>query len=317
MLAILTVSVASVTAVGVAAASVTAASVSAAGVPQLFAWQRAMAGMAAYCSATVISSPMDVLKTRMQLRKADDTSSGMLPLAIAMLRNEGALVFFSGIGPALCMAPAAIVQYTLMDPLRGMMPLIMAAALAGALDITMKCPLDMLKTRLQSTTAKLNPSALLLDIWRTDGVRGLWTGYGATLVRDLPYLIIKWLTYTWAQSLLAAVVVSNPLLSNAKNLLAGALAGAVAATVVTPADVCKTRLQAARMDPAQKHVTTLQIGREVVREGGVPALFSGLGPRLMRIPMYTAVTLATFDLVKDHFAAANLRTMQGALKFEL
>ena len=101
-------------------------------------------------------------------------------------------------------------------------------------------------------------------------------------MRDLPYLIIKWLTYTWAQSLLAAVVVSNPLLSNAKNLLAGALAGAVAATVVTPADVCKTRLQAARMDPAQKHVSTLQIGREVVREGGVPALFSGLGPRLMR-----------------------------------
>ena len=38
---------------------------------------------------------------------------------------------------------------------------------------------------------------------------------------------------------------------------------------------------------------------------------------LTRIPMYTAVTLATFDLVKDHFAAGNLLTAQNALKFEL
>lgn len=221
--------------------------------------------------------------------------------------------------------------------------------------------------------------------------------------RDLPYLIIKWLTYTNMQTLLTAVAARYPFLSSAKNLLAGAIAGAVAATVVTPADVCKTRLQAARMDPTQKHLTTLQIGREVVREGGVPALFSGLGPRLMRcapdaasiggsperpcpmllpiatsllaptrftapthrarlsptwpyisrlllppplamssprtpkqasmqvqiaishstilitcrIPLYTAITLATFDLVKDHFAADNLRAIEGALKVEL
>ena len=40
-------------------------------------------------------------------------------------------------------------------------------------------------------------------------------------------------------------------------------------------------------------------------------------PFTCRIPLYTAITLATFDLVKDHFAADNLRIMQGALKVEL
>merc|ERR1740130_2499323 len=148
----------------------------------------------------------------------------------------------------------------LMDPLRAMMPLILAAAVAGAVDITMKCPLDMLKTRLQSTTAKVSMSAMLLDIWRREGVRGLWTGYGATLVRDLPYLIIKWVTYTNMQTLLTALAVRYPFLANAVNLLAGAIAGAIAAIAITP---------------------------------------------------------ATFDLVKDHFAADNLRIMQGALKVEL
>ena len=118
-------------------------------------------------------------------------------------------------------------------------------------------------------------------------------------VRDLPYLIIKWLVYTYTQTLLAAVVISNPWwawMANAKNLLAGACAGAVAATAVTPADVIKTRLQAARLDPATKDITAMQVGRELLAEGGLPALFCGIGPRLMRIPMYTAVTLATFGI---------------------
>ena len=202
----------------------------------------------------------------------------------------------------------------------GMMPLVLAAAIAGALDITIKCPFDQLKTKLQATVsgAKVSASALLLNTWRSEGVRGLWAGYGATLVRDLPYLIIKWIVYSHTQTLLAAVAMSNPWMTNAVNLLAGAVAGACAATAVTPADVIKTRLQAARMDPAQKDTSALQVGREVLAEGGLPALFSGLGPRLMRIPIYTAITLATFDLVKDLFEASNVRAAQAAaMKIEL
>ena len=91
--------------------------------------------------------------------------------------------------------------------------------------------------------------------------------------------------------------------SNAKNLIAGGMAGAVAATAVTPADVIKTRLQAR----GDKKASAMHIARDLLSEGGVGALFSGLGPRLMRIPMYTAVTLATFDFVKDLFQASNLR----------
>ena len=72
------------------------------------------------------------------------------------------------------------------------------------------------------------------------------------------------------------------------------------------------------MDPAQKDTSALQVGREVLAEGGLPALFSGLGPRLMRVPIYTAITLATFDLVKDLFEASNVRAAQAAaMKIEL
>lgn len=274
---------------------------------QLFAWQRAIAGMSAYCAATLVSSPVDVVKTRLQLQK-QDSKARVLPLALSMLRHEGALVFFSGIGPALMMAPAAMVQYTLMDPLRDVLPLVVAAMIAGYLDITLKCPFDRLKTKLQGMREKTTTLTLLSNTWKESGVRGLWAGYGATLVRDLPYLVIKWICYTYMQSLLGVLFAQHAAWSNAKNLLAGAFAGAVAATAVTPADVVKTRLQAR----GSEKTNAVQIMRDLLAEGGVGALFSGLAPRLMRIPMYTAVTLATFDFVKDVFQAANLRAAIGA-----
>ena len=270
------------------------------GAVQIFAWQRAIAGMSAYCAATIVSSPVDVVKCRLQCRHADPSKAAppqaVLPLMLSMFRAEGPLIFWAGLGPAMLMAPAAMVQYTLMDPLRGMMPLFAAALIAGSLDILIKCPFERLKTQLQGGE-KVKATTLLHRTWKANGVRGLWAGLGATLARDVPYLVLKWLTYVQMQGFFGLFVANV----NAANLLAGAAAGAVAATAVTPADVIKTRLQTS----VDKGASATAIGRELLAEGGVPALFYGLWPRLMRIPIYTAITLATFDFVKDYFSAVN------------
>lgn len=276
-------------------------------VPQLFAWQRALAGMSAYCAATLVASPVDVVKCRMQCNPDRAT----MPLVKDMVVKEGPLVFFAGLGPALMMAPAAVVQYTLIDPLREVMPLIAAAVIAGTLDIVIKCPFERLKTQMQGGETS-SVASLLRQTWEANGVRGLWAGLGATLARDVPYLVLKWLTYVHSQALVSSLLGSlfaSYYSAQAVNLVAGALAGAVAATVVTPMDVVKTRLQIASGEGA----TARDVGRQLLREGGVTALFRGIGPRLMRIPVYTAITLATFDLVKDLF----LYTHVAGLKQEL
>lgn len=48
----------------------------------LYAWQRAIAGMSAYCCATIISSPVDVLKCRLQVKQQHGGSKGVVPLAV-------------------------------------------------------------------------------------------------------------------------------------------------------------------------------------------------------------------------------------------
>lgn len=147
-------------------------------------------------------------------------------------------------------------------------------------------------------------SQVLTQTFHSGGIGGLWEGLGVTLVRDLPYLIIKWCVYAQAKIVLESTF--GGLLS-APNLVAGAIAGAVAATMVTPADVIKTRLQV-----CGGQSSALRVAHSLVAEGGLPALFRGLGPRLARIPIYTAISLATFDAIKDFFEESNGLLMKSA-----
>lgn len=322
--------------------------------PALVAWQRAIAGCGAYCAATIVSSPLDVVKVRAQAEEGSKKKPSW-QLAYDMVRHEGLAVLFAGLAPALMMAPAAMVQYTLIDPLRARLPLIVAALIAGWLDITIKCPFDRIKTQMQGSDSEDGRGVreMLHATLRTSGVRGLWAGYAATLARDLPYLILKWYAEDWphppaddARCATAAsmpfsythtlfcpdaarcvpvdrsvrrvvyvqvqsLFVRGPLVSfasEARNLIAGAVAGGVAATAVTPADVIKTRLQVARggheeTEAAAPRGGSFAIARTVLAESGVGGFFRGIGPRLARIPFYTAVTLATFELIKDGFLA--------------
>ena len=72
--------------------------------------------------------------------------------------------------------------------------------------------------------------------------------------------------------------------------VAGSVSGAVAAGVTTPLDVLKTRLMLAR---EKVHVGVLL--RQILRENGLGAFFTGIGPRVMWIGAGGWIFLGTYQ----------------------
>ena len=262
-------------------------------------WERAASACTAYLVATTLTAPLDRVKTTLQ-SNPNLSRAGARATASMIIRQDGMTGLFRGLGPALAMAPAVALQYTLMDELGQMRMNPLAASLVvGTIDVVARAPFENVKIALQGGGSASN----VLRNARAMGPQTLWRGLGATLVRDLPYTVLFW---TSVAALRASVAPADASADNGGgngmflNFACGAVAGAFAATLVTPQDAIKTRMQLA----AHRNLAFSTAAREAVATGGPTALFAGLSARLLRIPLYSAVTLSTFETMKRAFERA-------------
>ena len=73
---------------------------------------------------------------------------------------------------------------------------LLAGGLARWLAVTMVNPLELTRTKMQSQKMPWSHvTQCLRDLVSTQGVRGLWNGYTATLLRDVPFSALYWPLY--------------------------------------------------------------------------------------------------------------------------
>ncbi|GJX87449.1 mitochondrial uncoupling protein 1 [Tanacetum coccineum] len=85
-------------------------------------------------------------------------------------------------------------------------------------------------------------------------------------------------------------------------ILAGLTTGALAISVANPTDLVKVRLQAeGKLAPGvpRRYFGTLNAYSTIVKQEGVRALWTGLGPNVVRNAIINAVKLASYDQVKQ------------------
>ena len=84
-------------------------------------------------------------------------------------------------------------------------------------------------------------------------------------------------------------------------LLAGAIAGAPAASLVTPADVIKTRLQVVAREGQTTYNGLMDAARKIYLEEGFSAFWKGAVARMCRSSPQFGVTLVTYELLQRVF----------------
>ncbi|OMJ20377.1 putative mitochondrial carrier [Smittium culicis] len=165
-----------------------------------------------------------------------------------------------------------------------------AGGIGGIVGATLTAPLDVVRTRLQSSTfsisaiasngktAVLKPhnayfktiSALRL-IAAKEGIAGLYSGLGPNLFGIIPARSIQFAAYGQTKNILLEFNKNkdSPLI----HLMSAAVSGVTTATLTSPIWMVKTRMQ---LDGAHAHKNSFDCFKKIVRNEGIKGLYKGI-----------------------------------------
>ncbi|KAL5966352.1 Mitochondrial carnitine/acylcarnitine carrier protein, partial [Taenia solium] len=159
-----------------------------------------------------------------------------------------------------------------------------AGMLSGLFTTVLMAPGERIKCLLQVQNLGLHPKYngpvdVVRRLYLEGGVRSLFKGTAATLLRDVPASGVFFLSYEWIKELTSsAVLKSDP--GVAQTLFAGGMAGVFNWLIAIPPDVLKSRLQTA---PEGKYPYGIRsVFEELLTKEGIPALYKGAAPVMVR-----------------------------------
>uniref|UniRef100_A0A7S1L1P9 Mitochondrial carrier protein n=1 Tax=Neobodo designis TaxID=312471 RepID=A0A7S1L1P9_NEODS len=167
--------------------------------------------LAACCAAVftaTLVTPLNVLKTRSQLRE-DKQKSGALKRLRAIVASEGPGAILKGVGPQILLSTHTTIQVALYECAKRRLwgkddaPMLGVACVSGlskAVASTVCNPLEVCRTRLQDRRNFGNPdyanmSSAFRTIWRNEGVRGLYRGVTVNVMRVIPTTVCAFVLY--------------------------------------------------------------------------------------------------------------------------
>lgn len=238
-------------------------------------------GTAGFVEASVCH-PLDTIKTRMQLRRQQST--------IQAVRARSSMM---EPGMTRSMSSLAEPKFT---------------TLTSSIETQSQAATRTM--RQQTTTATLGPIGTARRIIEREGFFSLYKGLTAVYCGIIPKMAIRFVTFEQYREGLQHFAAPPPPgaeYSASVNFTAGLACGLTeAVAIVTPAEVCKIRMQSqynSLIDPSQlsrrKYTNVIQTAFTITREEGLSALYKGIVPTMMRQGCNQAVNFTTYNLFKE------------------
>lgn len=235
-----------------------------------------------------------------------------------IIRTEGISSLWAGIWPTLLISiPITILYFPLYDKVKYLLgyneqdpgtsyipPL--AGMLCRTSVVILFNPLELYRTKLQSTKLTLPQ---LIEVSRVSfqhqGPKFLFHGTFAALLRDVPFSAIYWYLYEKIKSSRLKhkqTTQSQPI----DTLIAGALAGSVAALVTVPFDVIKTHWQIELGSSTHTSSSSYHMITKLWSQKGLRGLFAGATPRLIKVAPACALMITAYESFKSFFIKYNV-----------
>lgn len=295
----------------------------------------------------IMFHPIDTAKSRLQSPSFVD-QKGTFKMIVSTFRAEGFRGLYGGFNavlvggvPATCIylsvyekSKKYLSEETSMSPF---LSYVTSGMLAEICCCFIYVPVDIIKERLQVQSSHIpnntNQGPIPIyngafdaarKILHTDGFRGIYKGYFATLLSYGPFSALYFLFYEKSKQYVAEYSHAKLGRSNDLNtgnmefyelLACSAVAGSAASFLTSPLDLVRLRLQLHRgagagssLKPVSgakaktNAITALGLLSNIYEVDGIRGLFRGVGARVLYFAPNMAVTMATFDYCRHFWA---------------
>lgn len=257
--------------------------------------------------------PLDAVKTKLQTKGASEIYKNAFDVVVKTFQSKGIIGFYSGVSAVVVGSTFSSAVYfgtcefgksilSKFDKYPSVLIPPTAGAMGNIVSSAIMVPKELITQRMQSG-AKGRSWDVLRRILEKDGILGLYAGYSATLLRNLPAGVLSYSSFEY----LKAAVLSRTKKSHLEpiqSIFCGALAGAISASLTTPLDVVKTRLMTQVHGEAVNNVAAVMFGgvsstvKQILKEEGWIGLTRGMGPRVLYSACFSAIGYFAFETAR-------------------
>ncbi|XP_027358083.1 solute carrier family 25 member 44-like [Abrus precatorius] len=284
-------------------------------------------GAGLFTGVTVALYPVSVVKTRLQVASKDTLERNAFSVVKGLLKTDGIPGLYKGFGTVITGAiPARIIfltalettkvaSFRMLEPFRlsettqAAISNGIAGMVSSLLSQAVFVPIDVVSQKLmvQGYSGHAQYSGGLdvaRKVLRSDGIRGLYRGFGLSVMTYSPSSAVWWASYGSSQRFLWRFLGDRfseegtpPSLSKIIMVQAsgGIFAGATASCITTPLDTIKTRLQVMGLENKS---SVKQIVKDLIVEDGWKGLYRGLGPRFFSMSAWGTSMILAYEYLK-------------------
>jgi hypothetical protein len=292
--------------------------------------KNALSSSAASIIGRLFCHPLDTAKARLQA-PGGHVFRGPWDALSQTARAEGIAGLYRGLGVVLLLGTPGTVMYLCSYDvvkarlLQGtadendFMVHFASGMSAEAFSCLIYVPVDVIKERMQvqrpgDQFAYRNTFDALRTIGTTEGLRGIYRGYWATLGSFGPFSALYFVFYERTKHLTrqrlsgrmneSARELENVEIPFHLVLLCSASSGATASWLTSPLDLAKLRLQVSRgrasVDPSNiAYRGAIDVLIRAYQEGGIRALFRGAGARVLHFTPATTITMSSYETCRS------------------
>lgn len=278
-------------------------------------------------TAEVTTIPLDTAKVRLQIQGQNphgtpNPYTSMVNCLVRITKEEGATALFKGLVPGIArQCVYGSLRFGFYEPMRntfydliegghdydnsGITVKVLAGLASGAAAMSIAQPTDVIKIKLQAQgklPAGVQPRYhgffhAFGTIFKEEGIRGLWRGLSANILRNATYNCVELAVYDQIKQVLLGIGMSD----TPKTHCVGAFAAGFAAVLVgSPIDVVKTRLMQGGLDKAGNRIYNgpFDCIIKILKTEHPLAFYQGFWPNFYRVGAWNVVMFLVYEQVK-------------------